>query len=85
MRSRQEIDLILRKEVEAALLDFRAANQHLAEVVRELGKSYVAQDNNLALSRAHSRRRAASDRLERALKRHNGWILNDALPKDLAD
>jgi hypothetical protein len=85
MRSREQIDMTLRTEVESALQEFRSANQQFTEVLREIGRSLLSPDSKLATSQAFARKRAASGRLERALRRHNGWILEGAVPEDLAE
>jgi hypothetical protein len=85
LRSREQIDVILRGEVESALQEFRAANQRFAEVLREVGRSLLPPDGTLAASQALARKQAASGRLERALKRHNRWILEGVVPEDLTE
>jgi hypothetical protein len=83
MRSRQEIEEILRAELESARLRRQSAKEEFTRVCNEIPSGLPHPDGTLRILNASREKAAAQEAFAAALQRFNAFILKGEIPDDL--
>jgi hypothetical protein len=81
--ARDEIERILRSEVEMAFQRFKEASADFKSVVGDIPNEIPEPDGSLMIRQAGDHKIAAIRRLRLALDRFDGFILDGRIPADL--
>ena len=80
---RDEIERILRSDVEIAFQRFREASAEFKSVLADVPNEIPQPDGSLIIRQASDQKIAAIRRLRLALDRFDGFILDGRIPADL--
>jgi hypothetical protein len=83
LRTREQIESILTAELNFALKRFNVARAEFNEVIADTPSGLPHPDGSLRVELASRGKQRAAEALQRALHRHNDFLLHGKVPSDL--